>query len=474
MPSLGSKFRKNPVKKGPVIDEVQVNLDYHSLSLEELATRFETSLTDGLTTFRARQLLNTHGKNLIESKKPNKFKKILGYMFSGFSPMLWIGTVICILAYQPIGDPPQAINLGLGFLLLVIIILQAIFAAFQDWSSTKVMKGIKNMMPSQATVIRDGVEVKISTNEVVPGDLVLLSYGSKVPCDVRIIETHDLKFDKSMLTGESEPIDGTVDKTDDLYVESKNIGYMSTLITNGQGRGICVGTGRNTMIGKIASLTNDTGKKKTRLEKEIVRFVIFISILAVSTVIILFILWGAWLYPKYPKFINLATMLVNVIGVMVAYIPTGLPVAVSLSLLLMARRMARHRVLVKNLSTIETLSTVNVIASDKTGTLTQNKMFVANYACNLESFNLITAQSNSEQKESSAFKQLVAVANLCNNARFTVETGDTKKNRRMSRRASRRPSMVQNQVINLREADGDATDIALLKFSAQHLEDSNG
>ncbi len=273
------------------------------------------------------------------------------------------------------------------------------------------------MMPSQATVIRNGAECKIPTAEIVPGDVVVLPYGAKVPCDVRVIQTKDLKFDKSMLTGESEAIEATVECTDDDFLESKNIGFMSTLITNGQGRGICIATGRETMIGKIATLTSETGQKKTRLQKEIIRFVIFIAILAVITVVILMIIWGAYLYPTYPNFINAPSMIVNVIGCFVAYIPTGLPVAVSLSLLLMARKMARHRVLVKNLSTIETLSTVNVIASDKTGTLTQNRMFVSNFTCNKEGF--ADGRSQNEQKNTPSFKQLIAVSKLCNNARFT-------------------------------------------------------
>jgi sodium/potassium-transporting ATPase subunit alpha len=157
-----------------------------------------------------------------------------------------------------------------------VILLQAAFSAFQDWSSGKVMKSIKNMMPSAATVIRDGTEFKIPIEEVVVGDLVLLEYGHKVPADVRIIESHDLKFDKSMLTGESEAIEGTIECTDECYVESKNIAFMTTLITNGQGKGIVVATGDQTMMGKIAGLTSSSAEKQTSLQKEISRLDPFI------------------------------------------------------------------------------------------------------------------------------------------------------------------------------------------------------
>jgi sodium/potassium-transporting ATPase subunit alpha len=269
------------------------------------------------------------------------------------------------------GNPPDPTNLGLGILLFVVILLQASFAAFQDWSSSKVMKSIKNLIPSQATVIRNGAEHKIPSEEVVVGDIVVLSYGNKVPADVRIIESHDLKFDKSLLTGESEAIEGTVEWTDELLVASKNVGFMTSLVTNGCGRGVVIGTGQNTMIGQIATLAHGTDQKKTTLQKDILRFVYLISALAIINVIVLVIVWSTYLRVYYPSYIDVPTMLVTCIAVFLAFIPTGLPVAVTLSLLLIARETAKHRILVKNLSVIETLSCVNVIASDKTGTLTR-------------------------------------------------------------------------------------------------------
>jgi sodium/potassium-transporting ATPase subunit alpha len=220
---------------------------------------------------------------------------------------------------QHIGNPPDPTNLGLGILLIVVILLQAGFSAFQDWSSNKVMKSIKNLMPSSAQVIRDGKEISVQASELVIGDLVLLKYGSKCPADVRIIETSDLKFDKSMLTGESEPIEATVEHTNESYSETKNIGFMTTLITNGNGKGVVVSTGDNTMIGIIAKLTNQGKAKQTSLQKEITRFVVMIVIMAVTTVTILLILWGAWLKVKYPTYIDTSAAMVNVVGLLGKY-----------------------------------------------------------------------------------------------------------------------------------------------------------
>ncbi|CAG8639542.1 12195_t:CDS:2 [Racocetra persica] len=266
--------------------------------------------------------------------------------------------------------------MGLAILLLIVIFLQAIFNGYQDWTSSAVMKSINSMLPSTATVIRDGKSQSIPLSTLVIGDLVLLKIGAKVPADVRIINQVDLKFDKSVLTGENKPVNATVEMTDDIYLESRNIGLMGTLITNGEGLGIVVATGDRTVMGKIAKLSSSTSQERSILQKEITSFVIIITCLAITTAALTLIVWAAWLRVDYPNFIDLSGALVNSIGVLVAYVPEGLPIAVTLTLTLVARKMAKQKVLVKNLTVVETLGSVNVIASDKTGTLTQNQMFV--------------------------------------------------------------------------------------------------
>lgn len=178
-------------------------------------------------------------------------------------------------------------------------------------------------MPSNAYVIRNGKEISILTEDIVVGDIIKLSYGNKVPADCRIIETKELKFDKSMLTGESDAIDGTVEATDESYVESKNIAYMTTLITNGQGKGLVVACGDNTMMGKIAGLTNQTKNKKTGLQIEIHRFMNIICTGAVINAIIVVITWSAWLRRSYPDYISVPALLVTTISVVIGFIPDG-------------------------------------------------------------------------------------------------------------------------------------------------------
>jgi sodium/potassium-transporting ATPase subunit alpha len=181
----------------------QYERDYHKLKFDELSQRFSTSVTEGLDESKAKEFLALHGKNKIKQKRKNPVLKIIGYFFSGFCPLIFIAATVCILAWRPIGsiggNEPQIINLALGIMLLLVICIQAGFTAFQDWSSSKVMKSIKNMMPTETIVIRNGIEKKIHVEELVIGDLVLLMYGSKVPADIRLVETHDLKFDRSMV-----------------------------------------------------------------------------------------------------------------------------------------------------------------------------------------------------------------------------------------------------------------------------------
>ena len=183
--------------------DVNYERDYHKLSFEELSQRLNTSVINGLDESRAKELLVTTGKNKITQRRKNPIFKIIGYFFSGFCPLIFVAAVVCILAWRPIGSingaQPQIINLALGVMLLLVIFIQAGFTAFQDWSSSQVMKSIKNMMPTETIVIRNRMEKKIHVEELVVGDLVVLTYGNKVPADIRLVETHDLKFDKSMV-----------------------------------------------------------------------------------------------------------------------------------------------------------------------------------------------------------------------------------------------------------------------------------
>jgi len=440
---------------------------YHNLSLFELEQTLQTSLSQGLSSAQASKLLRSNGPNKITPHSESKLLKFISYFLTGFCPILWIASVICIISWKPLGEPdPQIFDLGLGIVIICVIVFQAVFTAYQDVTSSNVMKSILRMMPQSANVVRDGKDLQIPFEELVVGDMVNLSYGKKVPADLRITECHDLKFDKSMLTGENEPVEGMVSTTEINYNEAKNIAYMTSLVTNGTGKGMVIQKGDNTLIGGITRMTTSTKNHKTSLQKDISRFVYIIVFNSIVVASIVFIVWIAVLNVKYYGYLTVPQMLIEVISVPVAFVPEGLPVAVTLVLIIMAKKMAKSKILVKNLTTLETLSAVNIICSDKTGTITKNKMNVHSLLSGEDKFYadpstesneetkllenklkpeipvIRTEMSLKENQKTIAMKQLITIGYLCNNAKYDQITKNTQ---------------------------GDATDIALKEFTMTQL-----
>ena len=198
-------------------------LDWHKISTEEALTRLAVSPKTGLDKPQAHRRLQQHGKNVITPPKSNLLRKVLGWVIGGFGTLLLFASIVCFIAWyikfilyfiytltgltpyrKPLGEPPEAANLALAVVLLIVILIQAVFNAWQDFSTSRVMASIKGMLPSDVLVLRDGGQTKVSAKELVPGDLVTISLGEKVPADLKLIEVSaDLQFDRSILTGEA-------------------------------------------------------------------------------------------------------------------------------------------------------------------------------------------------------------------------------------------------------------------------------
>ncbi|TDL21473.1 calcium ATPase transmembrane domain M-containing protein [Rickenella mellea] len=424
-------------------------IDIHLKSPDEIFNRFSTSPSVGLESEAVLRRSKT-SKNVISPPPTQYWKKALNYVFGGFNFLMWIAFIVTILSYQPLGGSDPAIfNLGVAVLLLLVIIVSSTFYAFVDWNASRIMRGIKTLIAQEATVVRDGKQQTIPATDIVVGDLVHLSMGDRVPADLRLVQvSSDLKFDRSLLTGESDMIPGVVDSTSQNALETRNLALTSTFVVQGTCTGVVFAVGDKSVMGRIVSMSGDSKFKLTTVQREVWFFTKIISGLALSLFCIAIIVWGAWLRKSFPGFETASGAIINSIGCLTAFVPQGLPVCVALSLTIVAKRMAKRHVLVKNLATIETLGCMSVLCSDKTGTLTQGKMSVQNVAFLNRTYGVDDFTEKFESGPApapAAFKPLHTIARLCNGAKFDAKTESLP---------------VEDRIVK-----GDATDTAVLRFS---------
>ncbi|KAF9263793.1 calcium ATPase [Marasmius fiardii PR-910] len=419
-------------------------LEWHTLPVNEVCNLLGVTDKAGLDLPMVARRQKRDGKNIIKPPPSNLGKKIFFGFFGGFGSLLFGSSIICFIAWRPLGDPnPSLANLALAIVLLITMIIQAVFNLWQDYTTGRVMASIKNMLPLEISVVREGSVSKIPAADLVQGDLVQIKLGNKVPADLRLIQvSSDLRFDRSILTGESVPVPGTTDNTNPNFMESKNIALQGTLCTNGNGLGVVVGVGNKTVFGQIAQQSSGNRPVRTTLEIEILRFVLIIASLAASVCLIILILWAAWLRRDHPGFIPVPVLLIDLVSVAVAFIPEGLPICVTLSLTVIAYAMKKNNIIAKSLSTVESLGAVSFICSDKTGTLTQNKMTVVNLGLYYDGDFKKVSLEKAPLVDEEGLTALATAACLCNEAVFEgAEEGAERK------------------------ISGDATDSGLLRFS---------
>jgi sodium/potassium-transporting ATPase subunit alpha len=425
------------------------NLDFHILEPVQVCNELNVIPKKGLSSSEAASRLSRDGPNTFPGRRENYLKKIFFYVFGGFCSVLWVGVIIFFICWRPLGDPnPAAYNLGLGILVLIVIFLQASFSAFQDWSTARTMKSILNLLPAESVAIRDGESRKINSVDLVVGDIVKVTIGNKVPADIRILSTSgDVRFDRSMLTGESEEVEGNIRMTDKNFLETRNVALMGTMVTNGSATGVVILTGGNSVMGRIANATTSIKDVPTHIQREISRFVKIIVCLTIVLACTILFTWVGWIRVDHFTFMNVVQMLNNVMGCVVAFIPEGMPVAVALTLMIVARRMRSNNILPKGLATVETLGCVNILCSDKTGTLTENRMVVTtvSFVDKRMPVNEALVMLSADQSQSQALENLHQASILCNDASFDVLTID-------------RPVLE-------RDIQGNATDGATLKFA---------
>ncbi|MEM3771863.1 MAG: cation-transporting P-type ATPase [Candidatus Micrarchaeia archaeon] len=334
----------------------------HMLSIEEVFRELNTS-ENGLSEIEAKKRLKEYGPNIIrEFKKKSIIIKFFEQFKSLFAILLIISSLLAAVL--------NMIELSVAIILIVII--NAIVGLLQEYRAEKLVKELKKLMPLYARVCRDGIEKKVQASELVPGDLIILEEGDRVPADARLIESFGIAVSSAALTGESVPQAKNAEpflEENVPLIDIPNILLMGTTIVSGHGKAIVFSTGMKTNFGSIANLAQAIKEEPSPLQIEISRTAKTLSIMAIIIGMVFFII-GILLK------ISLIEAFLFGIGVMVACIPEGLQATISVSLAMSIRRMARRNALVKRLSAVETLGCVTVICTDKTGTITKGEMTV--------------------------------------------------------------------------------------------------
>lgn len=384
-------------------------------SQEEVLRELQVNAETGLTTEEAKSRLDRYGPNKLEGKPKKSMIKLFFEQLKDMLIYVLLGAAVVTLL---IGEYVDAI------IILAVVILNAAIGVIQENKAEKAIEALQQMTTPRALVRRDGEVKEIGSEDIVPGDIVILDAGRFISADLRLLESANLQIEESALTGESVPTDKMADT---IHSDPKtpigdksNMAFMSTLVTYGRGEGIAVATAMDTEMGKIAKILGDDDKELTPLQKKLEELGKVLGFIAIGICVVMFVIA---LFQKRDLF----EMFLTSISLAVAAIPEGLPAIVAIVLALGVTRMSRINAIVKKLPAVETLGSVNIICSDKTGTLTQNKMSVVKH--------YVSSTQNKDEPPVELIKSLV----LCSDATF--EEG---------------------------KATGDPTEVALIVFGNEH------
>ena len=351
-----------PVKE----EDQELHTEAHRLPIDKIYSLLDTS-AEGLTESQARERLLQYGTNELQSRQNTpEYIKFLRQFKNFFAILLLIGSGLALIAEEL---APNNDNFYVAVALFAVVVLNATFTYLQEHQSEKIMESFRKMLPQMVTVLRNGKEKKMLASRVIPGDVMLLAEGDRICADGRLIEQNRMKVDLSSLTGESEPELRHLECTHTNILISRNMVFSGTLVQSGNGRAVVYATGMNTQIGQIVKLTKETAEAETPIRKELKHFIQIISVIAIILGVVFFLV--SILLGK-----GTLGSLIFAIGIIVANVPEGLLPTVTLALTMASKRMARKNALVKQLESIETLGSTTVICTDKTGTLTQNRISV--------------------------------------------------------------------------------------------------
>jgi magnesium-transporting ATPase (P-type) len=334
---------------------------WHARTPEQVVASWRSDITTGLEEDQARRRLQEHGPNqLPEGTRRGPLKRAAAQFDNPLVLVLIVaGTVTALLQHYL----DSAVIFG-------VVLINAVIGFVQEGKAENALEAVRAMLASRATVLRSGRRHQVESAELVPGDLVLLESGDRVPADLRLLRVHNLRVEESALTGESVPVEKSIEATaEDASIGDRTcLAYSGTLVVYGQARGVVVATGADTEVGRIGALVSDTSSLATPLTKRLDQFARQITgfILIVGAL--------AFAYARFLGGMETLEAFLVVVGLAVAAIPEGLPAIITIVLALGTRTMATNRAIIRRLPAVETLGSVTVICSDKTGTLTRNEM----------------------------------------------------------------------------------------------------
>jgi len=383
--------------------------DYYQLDNKEVLKRLETN-TKGLSYKEAEERLRQHGFNQLEEKKAVHPLKIFLKQFKDPVIMILLAAILISLLVKELLD---------AGVIAAILILNAIIGFSQEYRAEKAIQLLKQMSTPKAVVIREGKEQIIEAKHLVPGDLIILEAGDKIPADARILELAEVQVNEAMLTGESVPVKKNLSpvKTEVPIADRKNMLFSGTIVTNGRAKALVTETGMNTQLGKIAELVQTVEEVQTPLQKELKSLSKKLGIIIILVCFLVFILGVL----KHMPFIQI---LLTALSLAVAAVPEGLPAVVTITLAIGVQKMLKRNSLIRDLKAVETLGAVTVIASDKTGTITKNEMTVTEIFANNETIT-VTGQGYETKGEFLAhnkkispekIEMLLRTSASCNNA----------------------------------------------------------
>ena len=385
----------------------------HQFSVDEALASVQSSPL-GLSSLEAERRLREHGFNVVqEFARESPWLRLLREFFQFFSLILWAAAGLAFVAEW--SDPGQGMA-RIGYAIVIVILVSGGFSFWQEYRVERTLAALRQLLPQNVQLLRDGKVILGSVEHVVPGDIVVLEQGDNVPADCRLVEAFDVRANNSAVTGESVPLVRDAAASDvDEPVLSKNTLLAGTSIVSGQAKAVVFATGMHTEFGKIARLTQTDGKAASPLRRELARLSRFIALLAILIGVLVFAIGWIVGVPFWKDFIF-------AIGIIVAMVPEGLLPTLTLSLVLATQRMARRNVLIRYLPSVEALGSTTVICTDKTGTLTQNRMSVK--LCFLGGAPYSPAAIESDQRLAKSYRSFFLTAELCHDLRETEERGN--------------------------------------------------